>query len=624
MREQQNYNIRTRVELDVLPRVRKPGRYTGGELNAVVKPDAEIRLALCFPEVYEIGMSNHGFMLLYHLVNEIKWAACERAFAPWPDMEQALSRENLPLYSLETFTPLDRFDVVGFSLSYEMTYSNVLTMLHAGGIPLRREDRGEKFPLVAAGGSCALNPEPMSDFIDVFAVGEGEEMVVELLEAVRKAKKGSLPRLGLLEALAGTEGFYVPEVASVDRSGDGFSVVAGMNRGKFPIRRRFVENLDRSYYPAAPVVPGIETVHDRMNVEIFRGCTRGCRYCQAGMIYRPHRERGPERVKELSRDMYRATGCEEVSLLSLNAPDYTRMDELLDGLSEVTEPEKVSISMPSTRVDTFSSGLGEKLRRIRGTSLTLAPEAGTQRLRDIINKRVTDDDIDTAVGLSRDAGWKKAKLYFMIGLPGETQEDLEGIVNIVRRLCRKTNSNRKRKRRRRDDFNISISSFVPKPHTPFQWEPMDSRKTLAEKQEYLRAELRRLPVKADFHDVERSFLEGVFSRGDRRLGRAIEEAWNLGARFDGWSDMFDHEIWKQAFEQAGIDPGEYAGARHRTGARLPWSHVETGVSEKYLMIENRKAMAGDTTGCCLHEGCTGCGLDCGQGSSLLRGRRAPE
>lgn len=598
-------NFRDIMELDALPRVQKPGRYSGGERNCAA-PDwnaADVRIALCFPEVYEIGMSNLGFLLLYHLLNDTPATLCDRAFAPWPDFERELDARGLPLCALETRRPLADFDVVGFSLSYEMTYTNVLTMLHLGGLPLRAADRDAAFPLVIAGGGCACNPEPLADFIDAFAIGEGEEIAVEIASAVRAAKKSGVDKKQLLESLARIPGVYVPALCETEQLPDGRIAV-----GPAKIERRFIRNLDRSYYPDRFIVPTVEAVHDRIQLEIFRGCVQGCRYCQAGILYRPMRERSAPALVEKAHTLYGSMGCEEISLLSLNAADYSGMGPLLEGLLSFGEPNRVSVSLPSSRVDTFSADVGEKLRRTRATGLTLAPEAGTQRLRDVINKRITEDEIMRALDAALAAGWKKIKLYFMVGLPTETMEDVEGIVSLVGRMCARARSSKGKSAK--TDFTLSVSNFVPKPHTPFQWDAMDTMETLREKQRILKRSIDRRRVKLDCHNVETSFLEGVLSRGDRRLGRAIEAAWRLGCRFDGWTDMFSLENWTAAFESTGVDPREYANVPREPLSRMPWSHIDTGVADKFLFIERRKAMDGETTPTCLRGLCAGCGLAC--------------
>jgi len=600
------------VELEVLPRVERPGRYAGGELNSArgcgSDPSA-LRVVLCFPEVYEIGMSNLGFMLLYHLLNGIPGVECERAFAPWPDMERELSARGLPLYSLESFTPLSEFDIVGFSLSYEMTYTNILTMLSLGGVGRRTADRANSGPLVIAGGVCACNPEPLADFFDAFFIGEAEEGIVDIVEAARASKKRDSGKSALLNALADIPGVYVPSLCETFTTPSGLAAVSCGTRGN--IKRRFPRDLDSIHAPPAFIVPGIEAVHDRIQIEIFRGCVQGCRYCQAGMIYRPHRERGPRSLSRNARDLFDAMGCDEISLLSLNAPDYSDMGELLDSLSAFAAPRRVSISMPSTRVDSFSEEVYAKLREVRATGLTLAPEAGSQRLRNVINKRVTEEDIMKTVSAASRAGWKKIKLYFMIGLPTETEEDVRGIAELVARMV-ETRGRSASRVKGKQVFTVSVSNFIPKPHTPFQWEPMDSMESLIAKKRILRGLIDRRAVKLDMHDVETSFLEAALARGDRRLCSVIERAWLSGCRFDGWSDMLKFDAWTHAFASSDLNPDLFARASMQPLSPTPWSHIDCGVSEKYLFLERNKALRGETTPDCGPRGggCSGCGIDC--------------
>ncbi|HOC92671.1 MAG TPA: TIGR03960 family B12-binding radical SAM protein [bacterium] len=600
------------MELEVLPRVERPGRYAGGELNSArgcgSDPSA-LRVVLCFPEVYEIGMSNLGFMLLYHLLNGIPGVECERAFAPWPDMERELSARGLPLYSLESFTPLSEFDIVGFSLSYEMTYTNILTMLSLGGVGRRTADRANSGPLVIAGGVCACNPEPLADFFDAFFIGEAEEGIVDIVEAARASKKRDSGKSALLNALADIPGVYVPSLCETFTTPSGLAAVSCGTRGN--IKRRFPRDLDSIHAPPAFIVPGIEAVHDRIQIEIFRGCVQGCRYCQAGMIYRPHRERGPRSLSRNARDLFDAMGCDEISLLSLNAPDYSDMGELLDSLSAFAAPRRVSISMPSTRVDSFSEEVYAKLREVRATGLTLAPEAGSQRLRNVINKRVTEEDIMKTVSAASRAGWKKIKLYFMIGLPTETEEDVRGIAELVARMV-ETRGRSASRVKGKQVFTVSVSNFIPKPHTPFQWEPMDSMESLIAKKRILRGLIDRRAVKLDMHDVETSFLEAALARGDRRLCSVIERAWLSGCRFDGWSDMLKFDAWTHAFASSDLNPDLFARASMQPLSPTPWSHIDCGVSEKYLFLERNKALRGETTPDCGPRGggCSGCGIDC--------------
>lgn len=598
-------------ETALLPRVERPGRYCGGEINSVAKDPAacDVRMALIFPDVYEVGMSHLGFTLVYHLVNGIERAACERAFAPWPDMEAELRKSNMPLCSLETGTPLCDFDIVGFTLAYEMGYTNVLTVLDLGGITLRASDRGEGDPLVIAGGCCTFNPEPVADFFDMVALGDGEELVPELIECMRAMKRVGASRADILLAASKIKGIYVPSLYKpVYRDGS----FAGMETapGVPPVvNKRIVEDLDAAFYPAQPIVPGIEAVQDRGRVEIFRGCTRGCRFCHAGMVYRPIRERSPEKVAALAKSIFETTGCEEISLLSFNATDYAALDETLEAIDAFASEMRASVSLPSTRLDTFTSGVGKKLRSVRPSGLTFAPEAGSQRLRDVINKQLSEEEIFNALDAAFRQGWTKVKLYFMIGLPGETDEDIDAIAEMVERMQRM--ARRAKSKRGKSDFTVSVSTFVPKAHTPFQWHGMDGAESLDRKQKKLVHRLRSTRVKLNTHDIETSVLEGVMSRGDRRISRVIETAWKLGCRFDGWTEQFKYDLWKQAFAEAGLDPDAIAMKVFDNDAPLPWEHINCGVTRKFLMLEKLKSERAMTTEWCENGNrCHGCGLNC--------------
>ncbi|MFA6451634.1 MAG: TIGR03960 family B12-binding radical SAM protein, partial [bacterium] len=480
------------------------------------------------------------------------------------------------------------------------------------GIPVRSSERDDSHPLVIAGGPCAFNPEPLAEYIDAFVIGEGEEAVREIAAAVRAAKQNNIGKQQLIRSLSKIEGVYAPSLYATETAPDGTVSVAPGGDAPYPVCRRYVKNLDKSFFPDRFVVPYVEAIHDRIQTEVFRGCAQGCRYCQAGMIYRPMRTRSADLLVGKARALYGSMGCEEVSLLSLNASDYPEMGALLDGLNEFCYPARVSVSLPSSRIDTFSEEVGEKLRRVRGTGLTLAPEAGTQRLRNVINKRITEEEIMRALDAALAAGWKKIKLYFMIGLPAETMEDVEGIAELLHRMCDRVRQV-KGKSAAKTDFKASVANFVPKPHTPFQWEPMDTTENLLEKQRLLRRLIDPRRVKLDRHSVETSLLEGVMARGDRRVGRVIEAAWKLGCRFDGWGDMFRFDLWMQAFAEAGINPEDYAYKKYRPMSRLPWSHVSCGVTEKYLFIEHEKAFGSEeTTDGCVKGPCTGCGIGCGK------------
>ncbi len=591
----------------ILPRVEKPGRYTGGEYGSIVKDwdKAEVRVAFAFPDVYEVGMSHLGLQILYHVVNRRPDALLERVFAPWTDMEHEMRQRSLPLFSLESNRPLRDFDILAFTLQYELSYSNVLNMLDLAGIPLRAEERTDDMPIVLAGGPCAYNAEPLAPFLDVVFLGEGEEGLNEMLDVLIQNRERD--RDERIAALAAVPGVYVPRFYDVSYRDDGGIDRITPNRPGVPDRvvKRIVFDLDQAPFPTRPIVPYLNTVHDRAMLEVFRGCTRGCRFCQAGAVYRPVRERNVSTLMDQAAELLRNTGHEEISLTSLSTTDYSRIQPLVEGLVNRYAEDKVNVALPSLRVDAFAVDLAKAVQKVRRSSLTFAPEAGSQRLRNVINKRVTEEDIMATAEAAFAAGWQKLKLYFMIGLPTETEDDIEGIADLAYRVLDR--GRRAGVPRGRLRVTVSVSSFVPKPHTPFQWEPQAPMDELRAKQAYLRRRLKG-PVEFKWHEVEASFLEAVFARGDRRLAAVLERAFALGCRLDGWRECFRYDLWQQAFHDTGIDPAGYAYRRYAYTDTLPWEHLDPGVSKKYLALEHRRALAGETTVDCRTDACTGCGL----------------
>ncbi len=588
--------------------VENPARYIGGEWNSIVKESARLRFALCFPDVYEIGMSHLGSRILYHVLNARDGIACERVFAPWTDMEARLKEENLPLFSLETKRGLNSFDVIGFSLLYEMCYTNILTMLSLAGIPYRSADRGEDAPLVVCGGPCACNPEPIADFMDAVMIGDGEEMIVELADAVLASREAGETKKELLLRISRIPGVYVPSFYEPQYEADG--MYAGLNKlapaAPDTITRRVVMDLDGAAYLGKPIVPYLNIVHDRLSLELFRGCTRGCRFCQAGYIYRPVREKKKDTLMAQARELLDCTGYDEISLLSLSSSDYSAIHELVPELLDSMQARRVSVSLPSLRVDKFIREDLERMQEVRKGGLTFAPEAGTQRLRDIINKGVTEDDLMRAMGDAFEAGWSGVKLYFMIGLPGETDEDVVGIADLARKVSRLYYSIPKESRGKGLRLTISASSFVPKPFTPFQWEPQNTMEELKRKQQLLKQAMKGIRgAEFHYHTSDLSVLEAAFSRGDRRLSSVLEAAHALGCRFDSWDEHFRPQAWKEAFAACGLDPAFYAHRSRTTNERLPWEHVNMLVSTEYLQNELNKAMSGIITKDC-REGCNGC------------------
>lgn len=590
----------------LLKNVEKPARYTGGELNSYHKStDVPIRFLFAFPDAYEVGMSHLGTVILYNLANEREDTFAERTYAPFPDMQEAMQKADIPLYSLETYTPAGEFDIIGFNLSYEMCYTTVLKMLELARLPLHASDR-PGLPLVVAGGTCTYNAEPLADFIDLFIIGEGEEVNNELLDLYKQHKAVGFDKERFLKAAAQIEGIYVPSLYTVAYHDDG--TIRKIEGPQLPVRKRFVDSLDAAYYPQKQIVPYLSIVHDRITLEIMRGCTRGCRFCQAGFVYRPVRERKKETLMRQTESLLACTGHEEVSLSSLSSGDYSEISPLVISLIDKYEKAGVSISLPSLRIDSFNSDYAKRMQSARKTNYTFAPEAGTQRLRDVINKNVTEEDLLRSVRYAFESGATGIKLYFMIGLPTETYADLDGIADLAKKVIRVYHDTPKEQRRGALNLHISTSSFVPKPFTPFQWEPQESPESLKQKQAYLREILKMRYVRYNWHDVKTSFLEGVFARGDRRLGKVLEYAYENGAMFDSWQDYFRQDAWDAAFAKAGIDPAFYANRARALDEILPYDHISCHVDKAYFLAERKVALEGWTTPDC-RQGCNGCGLE---------------
>lgn len=595
----------------ILHSVQKPGRYTGGELNSVVKnkKDVDIRFAFCFPDVYEIGMSHLGIKILYSALNAMDGVWCERVFAPWDDMEAKMREHNILLYGLESKDPLTDFDFIGFTLQYELSYTNILNMLDLGGVPVLAKDRTENHPLVVVGGPCSYNSEPLCDFVDIVSLGEGEQALPELMEAYREAKKQGLSKAEFLKTVANMEGFYVPSFYEVTYNEDNtIKAITPADGVPATVTKRIVEDLDTAHYPQAFVTPFIEVVHDRAVQEIFRGCIRGCRFCQAGYIYRPVREKSPNVINAQAKSLCEMGGYEELSLSSLSTSDYRRLTELLTLMLNWTEPEKINISLPSLRIDNFPKELMERIQSVRKSGLTFAPEAGTQRLRDVINKNITEEEVLSTAKTAFSGGNTGVKLYFMMGLPTETLEDIEGIANLSQKVVDTFYNMENRPKGKGVTVSTSVSGFVPKAFTPFQWEAQNTVEQLAEKQMHLAHAVTSKKIKLSWHDAQTSVLEGVFARGDRRLGQAIYKAWQLGCKFDSWSEFFRFDLWQQAFEECGIDPNFYNARKREFSEILPWDHIDIGVTKAFLQRENEKAHAEATTPHCRKQ-CAGCGAN---------------
>lgn len=595
----------------LLRKVQKPARYTGGELNSVVKDknSVKLRYAFCFPDSYEIGMSHLGLKILYSLVNARDDAWCERVFAPWEDMETLMRENGVKLYALESGDSLCDFDLIGFTMQYELSYTNVLNMLDLGGVPVLKKDRSALAPIVIAGGPCVCNPEPITDFIDIFLPGEGEEVTNELIDLLIKHKEKGSTRLEFLRDAAKIEGVYVPEFYDVDYNDDG-TVKSVTNHETAPekVKKRIISDLNTTHYPKDFVVPFIDVVQDRTVGEVFRGCIRGCRFCQAGFIYRPIREKSPETINNQCRAISNATGYDEISLCSLSTSDYTGIDKLIPMLFDWALKENINVSLPSLRVDNFSDELMEELKKVRRSGLTFAPEAGTQRLRDAINKNVTEEEVMRTASKAFEGGWTAVKLYFMMGLPTETMEDIAGIADLAQKVVDLYYRNPDRPKGKGVTVSVSCASFVPKPFTPFQWEPQDTGEMLIEKQKHLLSGVKSHKISVSYHQSDTSVLEGVLARGDRRLGEVIYKAWQKGCKFDSWDEYFDFSKWSEAFAECNLTPEFYANRRREYDEILPWDHMDYGIRKDFLIEENKKAHNSETTPHCRIK-CSACGAN---------------
>lgn len=595
----------------ILPLVQKPARYTGGEYGQIIKDkkDVDLRFALCFPDTYEIGMSNLGFRILYGVLNSLDGVWCERVFEPWRDMSDRMREAGIPLYGLESGDPIKNFDIIGFSVGYEMSYTGILNMLSLAGLPLKSKDRPGLAPLVVAGGACMFNPEPIADFIDLALIGEGEELDREVVELYRSAKKEGLSKADFLNRAAQIKGVYVPSLYSYTYNEDGsVKEITPVNNAPKTVEKRIIENLDGSYFPTETIVPSTEIVHDRTVLELFRGCIRGCRFCQAGYVYRPVRSKNLDTLVKQGIGSLKHSGYEEISLSSLSTSDYHSIGGLCDGLLDWCEPRKASLSLPSLRADNFSMELMKKVQKVRKSGLTFAPEAGSQRLRDVINKNVTEEDILSSCAAAFRGGWSSVKLYFMLGLPTETDEDVLQIADLaykVLNVWRQESPNKARGVK----ITVSTSCFVPKPMTPFQWCRQDSMEEFERKQGLLRAALKSKSISYNWHSPDVSFIEAVLARGDRRLGAVLEQVFKASGGLKAWDEYFDFPAWLKAFEDCGIDPDFYALRERSSDEVLPWDSISAGVDKDFLFGEYKTALTERTSPDC-SEACLGCGANC--------------
>lgn len=612
---------------EILLSIEKPARYIGNEVNSVMKDSeqVDIRFAMCFPDVYEIGMSHLGIQILYHMFNERPDVWCERVYSPWPDLDARMRKDNIPLFALESQDPIRAFDFLGITIQFEMCYTNILQVLELSGIPLEASERTEEDPIVIGGGPCVYNPEPIAEFFDVFYIGEGETVYDQLFDVYKKNKAEGKSRREFLEAACQIPGIYVPMFYDAEYQEDGTLHSFTRNYEKAPemIEKQVLMDVTHAPYPKAPVVPFIKATQDRVVLEIQRGCIRGCRFCQAGMIYRPTRERDVEELKKWVDTMLKTTGYEEISLSSLSSSDYSKLPELINYLMEICPERGVNISLPSLRIDAFSLDVMKKVQDIKKSSLTFAPEAGSQRMRNVINKGLTEEDILEGAGKAFEGGWNKVKLYFMLGLPTETEEDIKGIAHLSEKIAERYYEIPKDQRNGKCQITASSSFFIPKPFTPFQWAPMNRKEEFLEKARIVKAEVRAMlnqkSIRYNYHEADISMLEGVLARGDRRTAKVVLQAYRNGALFDSWSEYFRPEAWEKAFEETGIDPDFYTVRERSVDELLPWDFINAGVSKKFLIREWEQAKAETVTPNC-RQRCSGCGAKCYGGGVCFEGQ----